>query len=198
MSEVGRFFSARPFDYHGWEGPSTWSTGYRCQDCGSIPLCSCPECSHKLHESCPKCGCMPSEENDNDEGDEGDVDGELEDRWRDDMRDMYNMHRGWLRCQDCGGLPDFDKQCCKECEGVNFRGGILSISIDNTVALCFLRVILTRASTLCTEPTTMPMCAVTETTNSASWMCPTSSARQIQMIVHLADRTQRASAHLNL
>lgn len=134
MSEVGRFFSARPFDYHGWEGPSTWSTGYRCQDCGSIPLCSCPECSHKLHESCPKCGCMPSEENDNDEGDEGDVDGELEDRWRDDMRDMYNMHRGWLRCQDCGGLPDFDKQCCKECEGVNFRGGILSISIDNTVA----------------------------------------------------------------
>ena len=34
---------------------------------------------------------MPSEENDNDEGDEGDVDGELEDRWRDDMRDMYNM-----------------------------------------------------------------------------------------------------------
>ena len=31
---------------------------------------------------------MPSEENDNDEGDEGDVDGELEDRWRDDMRDM--------------------------------------------------------------------------------------------------------------
>ena len=51
-----------------------------------------------------------------------------------DLRDMYNMHRGWLRCQDCGGLPDFDKQCCKECEGVNFRGGILSISIGNTVA----------------------------------------------------------------
>ena len=134
MSEVGRFFSARPFDYHGWEGPSTWSTGYRCQDCGSIPLCPCPECSRKLHESCPKCGWMPSEENDNDEGDEGDADGELEDRWRGDMRDMYNMHRGWLRCQDCGGLPDFDKQRCKECEGDNFRDGILSISIDDTMA----------------------------------------------------------------
>jgi hypothetical protein len=34
--------------------------------------------------------------------------------------------------------------------------------------------------------------------NSASRMCPTSSARQIQMIVHLADRTQRASVHSNL
>ena len=51
------------------------------------------------------------------------------------MRDMYDMHSGWLRCQDCGGLPNFDKQCCKECEGVNFRDGILSIiSIDTTVA----------------------------------------------------------------
>jgi hypothetical protein len=69
-----------------------------------------------------------------DEGDEGDADGELEDRWRGDMRDMYNMHRGWLRCQDCGGLPDFDKKCCKECEGDNFRDGILSISIDDTMA----------------------------------------------------------------